>query len=134
MSDKDGFKVCVIGGTSVGKTAIIKRFVEDTFSAKSKATTTAQYTEKMVDVMGSPQPLKFLLWDTAGSERFLAMNKIYYRDAVAVLVVYDVTNKKTLYGDAEHYVQDVKENAPANCIMALVGNKSDLFSKSEVTL
>ena len=54
--------------------------------------------------MGSPQPLKFQLWDTAGSERFLAMNKIYYRDAVAVLVVYDITNKETLFGDAEHYI------------------------------
>ena len=57
--------------------------------------------------MGSNEPVKVQLWDTAGQDRFQSMNKIYYRDATAALVVYDITNKNSLYNDAEHYIRDV---------------------------
>ena len=57
------------------------------------------------------------------------MNRIYFRDTTAALVVYDITNRNSLMTDAEHYIQDIRDNAPGNCIIALVGNKSDLFEK-----
>ena len=84
--------------------------------------------------MGSVDPIKIQLWDTAGQDRFQSMNKIYYRDAIAALVVYDITNKNSLLNDAEHYIRDVRDNAPGNCIIALVGNKSDLYDKQQVSL
>ena len=54
------------------------------------------------------------------------MNRIYYRDASAALVVYDVTKRDTLYTDAEHWMRDVKTNAPEHCIIGMLGNKVDL--------
>ena len=68
------------------------------------------------------------MWDTAGSERFKTINRIYYRDATAALVVYDITKKNTLFGEAEHWIKDLRENAPPHVIIALVGNKSDLYA------
>ena len=89
----------------------------------------ASYMEKSVSVTGSKKPIKIQLWDTAGSERFKAINKIYYRDATAALVVYDITKKDTLFHEAEHWLKDIRENAPGNIIIALAGNKSDLYEK-----
>ena len=62
-------------------------------------------------------------------KRFKSINKIYYRDATAALVVYDITKKETLFHEAEHWIKDIRDNAPSNLILALAGNKSDLFEK-----
>ena len=59
---------------------------------------------------------------------------MYYRDATAALVVYDITKKNTLYQEAEHWIKDLRENAPRHVIIALVGNKGDLYQNQEVTL
>ena len=67
------------------------------------------------------------MWDTAGSERFKTINRIYYRDASAALVVYDVTNPASLDVDALHWIKDLKANAPDHVILGLCGNKVDLI-------
>ena len=90
--------------------------------------------EKSVSVAGQTKPIKIQLWDTAGSERFKTINRIYYRDATAALVVYDITKKNTLFTEAEHWIKDLRDNAPPNVIIALVGNKSDLYADQEVSL
>ena len=88
---------------------------------------TASYMEKVVEIAGSENPIRIQLWDTAGSERFKTINRIYYRDATAALVVYDITDRFSLFQEAEHYIKDIKENAPSNVIIALAGNKSDRY-------
>ena len=90
--------------------------------------------EKEIEVAGIDQPIRIQLWDTAGAERFKTFNRIYYRDAVAAVVVYDVTKRDTLVGEAEHWIRDLKDCAPPNCIIGLAGNKSDLYKKQEVPL
>ena len=94
----------------------------------------ASYLEKMVPIAGSEQPIRMQLWDTAGSERFKAINRIYYRDAVAALIVYDITKKDSMLVEAEHWIKDIKDNAPPNIIIALAGNKADLYKKQEVSM
>ena len=74
------------------------------------------------------------MWDTAGSERFKSLNRIYYRDATAALVVYDITSRKSLEVEAEHWIRDLRENAPGHVIIGLAGNKSDMYKKQEVSL
>ena len=89
----------------------------------------ASYMEKIVPIAGSEVPIKIQLWDTAGSERFKTINRIYYRDATAAIVVYDITKQNSLHQEAEHWIKDLKENAPSNVIIGLAGNKSDLYRK-----
>ena len=102
------FKVVLIGGASVGKSAIFRRYMEGGFEKNSSATITASYLEKKVEIPGSSNYLKIQLWDTAGSERFKTINRIYYRDASAALVVYDVTNPMSLEVDALHWIKDLR--------------------------
>ena len=130
----DSYKVVLIGGSSVGKSSIFKRYIAGSFNDKSQVTMSASYMEKKVPIQGSSHDIKIQLWDTAGSERFKTINRIYYRDATAALVVYDITKRNTLFQEAEHWIKDLKENAPNGVIIALVGNKSDLYKKQEISL
>ena len=90
--------------------------------------------EKVVAVPGFSTNIKMQLWDTAGSERFRTVNQIYYRNAGAALVVYDITRRSTLFQEAAEWIRDLKESAPDHCTIVLTGNKSDLYQKQEVTL
>ena len=130
----DSYKVVLIGGSSVGKSSIFKRYIQGNFNDKTQVTMSASYMEKVVPVAGSTHPIKIQLWDTAGSERFKTINRIYYRDATAAIVVYDITKRNSLFIEAEHWIKDLKENAPPNVIIGLVGNKSDLFKYQEISL
>ena len=62
------------------------------------------------------------------------INRIYYRDATAALVVYDVTNQASLSQEAEYWIKDIEKNAPPHIIIGLAGNKCDLHERSEVSL
>ena len=130
----ESYKVVLFGGSSVGKSSVFKRYMVGSYSDKTNVTMAASYMEKEVEVMGSPAPIRIQLWDTAGSERFRSINRIYYRDATAALVVYDITKRNTLFGDAEHWIRDLRENAPGHIIIGLAGNKSDLYKKQEISL
>ena len=130
----DSYKVVLIGGSSVGKSSIFRRYMQGEFTPKSSVTMSASYMEKVVPVAGAKKPIKIQLWDTAGSERFKTINRIYYRDATAALVVYDITKKDTLFMEAEHWIKDIKANAPGHVIIALCGNKSDLYENQQVSL
>merc|ERR1712166_1149515 len=117
------FKVVLIGGASVGKSAIFRRYMEGGFEKNSSATITASYLEKKVEIPGSNNYLKIQLWDTAGSERFKTINRVYYRDASAAIVVFDLCNKDSMETDAVHWINVLKKNAPPHLIMGLCGNK-----------
>ena len=103
--------------------------MENEFDKKTSATISANYLEKVVQVEGSVNKIRIQLWDTAGHERFKTINRIYYRDASAALVVYDITRRDTLYTEAEHWLKDIRTNAPKHCIIGIAGNKVDLFDK-----
>jgi small GTP-binding protein len=71
------------------------------------------------------------IWDTAGQEKYKALTKNYYRDAVGAIVVYDVTRPETLES-AKGWIKDLKEKAGSDVVMLLVGNKIDLVELREV--
>lgn len=72
------------------------------------------------------------LWDTAGSEQFRSVTRNYFRDAYAAIVVFDVTNRESLR-NCKTWIEDLKAQAPENCLMCLTGNKIDLEDKREVS-
>lgn len=69
--------------------------------------------------------IKFEIWDTAGQERFASLAPMYYRNAQAALVVYDVTKPSSLT-KAKHWVAELQRQASPGIVIALVGNKLDL--------
>ena len=116
-------KVVVLGEGRVGKTSLMLRYTKDTFSDSQEPTVSASYVEKRVNLDG--KPCKVNVWDTAGQERFHALGPLYYRDADAALVVFDVTDQGTL-DKAKLWVKELRAMVEDRIPIALAGNKSDL--------
>ena len=127
----DPKKVVIIGSSGVGKTAILKRLVEDTFSTDSQSTIGVEFDSTMIDVDG--QQVKLQIWDTAGQERFRSIAKAYFRNAVGVILVFDITERKT-FDDVNMWLNDVHSLCDPTAVVLLIGNKSDLSTNRVVTL
>ena len=125
------YKLVFLGDQNVGKTSIITRFMYDSFDTSYQATIGIDFLCKTMYL--DNRTVRLQLWDTAGHDRFRSINRIYYRDAAAALIVYDVTRRDSLYQDADHWLKDVKENAPGHVIIGIVGNKCDMVSKRKVS-
>ena len=83
-------KVVLLGEGRVGKTSLVLRFCKDTFSESQSPTIQASFLDKAVTV--GENRISLAIWDTAGQERFHALGPIYYRDADAALLVFDITD------------------------------------------
>eukprot|EP00027_Filamoeba_sp_ATCC50430_P009839 CAMPEP_0168561684 /NCGR_PEP_ID=MMETSP0413-20121227/11727_1 /TAXON_ID=136452 /ORGANISM="Filamoeba nolandi, Strain NC-AS-23-1" /LENGTH=215 /DNA_ID=CAMNT_0008593073 /DNA_START=64 /DNA_END=711 /DNA_ORIENTATION=- len=134
MSDEDFdflYKVVVTGDSGVGKTNIISRFTSGEFQQENKATIGVEFGHAEVTLANGTQ-IKVQIWDTAGQERFRAITRGYYRGAVGALMVYDITKAQT-FKNVEKWLQELHEHADANIVIMLVGNKTDLHDKREVS-
>jgi small GTP-binding protein len=116
-------KIIIIGNSGVGKTALMRRLVEDTFTESSQTTIGVEYDQKIIPV--GDQLLKLQIWDTAGQERFKSIARAYYRNASGVILVFDLANHKS-FEDLGEWLNDVQVLCPPNVVVQLVGNKSDL--------
>ena len=118
------YKIVTIGDSNVGKTCIIKRFVDNTFDNKDFISTVGiDFSTKMVHV--DDVKIKLQIWDTAGQERFRAITTTYYRVANGVIIVYDITSRET-FEQVTHWLNEIllhEENISIPKI--LVGNKLD---------
>jgi len=128
------FKILVIGELGAGKTSIIKRYVHQFFSNNYKATIGVDFALKIVE-LESGGVVRLQLWDIAGQERFGSMTRVYYRDAAAAFVVFDLTRVATLEAavkwkrDLDEKVSTV-DGTPVPAI--LLGNKCDLPREAEM--
>jgi len=122
---KDKVKVVMLGKYSAGKTCLIDRLVHERFLGPTSATVGAAFNafDVAIDPRGSKK-LTLGIWDTAGSDRFEALTKMYYKDALAALVCFDLTDADS-YERAKTWITRVSESEP-NCILVLVGTKLDL--------
>eukprot|EP00755_Sulcionema_specki_P035597 Sspe_Gene.105192::Locus_82246_Transcript_1_1_Confidence_1.000_Length_841::g.105192::m.105192/K07891/RAB22; Ras-related protein Rab-22 len=128
-------KVVMVGEVGVGKTSIANRFIEDKFSDKMRQTIGATYMYRDMKVPRDDEgevQVKFSLWDTAGQEMYHSLVPVYFRQAAAVVLVYDILNTKGLQA-ARSWVDQVVEHAPPGVIMALAGNKLDLEDERKVS-
>lgn len=123
-------KVCLLGDTGVGKSCLVLRFVSDRFDDRSKPTIGASFMSKMF--VADEQVYKFQIWDTAGQERYRSLAPLYYRDASAAIVVYDITNQTSFYA-LKDWIKEIKRYGPQECVIAIAGNKCDLEDQREVS-
>ncbi|KAM9451716.1 ras-related protein Rab-38 [Clarias gariepinus] len=94
MQQEHLFKVLVIGDLGVGKTSIIKRYVHQIFSQNYRATIGVDFALKVL-TWDNHTVIRLQLWDIAGQERYGNMTRVYYREAVGALIVFDVTRAST---------------------------------------
>ena len=123
-------KVVVVGDSGVGKTNLIKRFVQNQFSANTKATVGVEFLSKSYKI--NDQVFKIELWDTAGQERYKSITAAYYKGAKGALVVYDVTSKTT-FENIDKWMSEIKEKASPDMKVMIVGNKIDLKEERVVS-
>ena len=124
------FKVVVVGDSGVGKTNLIKRFINDTYNKDSKATVGVEFLSKTYLI--NQEVFKIEIWDTAGQERYKSITAAYYKGAKGAMIVYDVTNQ-TSFDNVDNWANEIKEKAARNINLMIVGNKTDLTDKIVVT-
>ncbi|CAL8274150.1 unnamed protein product [Lota lota] len=117
------FKVMLVGDSGVGKTCLLVRFKDGAFLAGSFISTVGiDFRNKVLDIDGVK--VKLQIWDTAGQERFRSVTHAYYRDAHALLLLYDVTNK-TSFDNTRAWLAEINEYAQEDVVLMLLGNKAD---------
>ncbi|KAM3873303.1 protein ENTREP3 [Diretmus argenteus] len=124
------FKLLLIGDSGVGKTCLIIRFAEDNFNTTYISTIGIDFKVKTIDVDG--KKVKLQVWDTAGQERFKTITTAYYRGAMGIILVYDITDEKS-FENIQNWMKSIKENASAGVSRMLLGNKCDIEAKRKVS-
>ena len=129
--DLETLKIVIIGESGVGKTSIISQFIDQIFQKDQQSTIGGTFSTKTIKC-GNGKILKLEIWDTAGQERYRSVTKMFYKDANAAILVYDITNKFSFEELQNYWMEQVKESSPKNIILAVVANKSDLIEYEQV--
>ncbi|XP_050426242.1 ras-related protein Rab-7L1-like [Adelges cooleyi] len=122
------FKVIIIGDPTVGKTAFVKRYVQNSYSREYKGTVGVDFALKIIKI-SETETIKLQLWDIAGQERFTWMTRVYYKDAHGCVIMFDLSNKNSFVNTLK-WKKDVDakctqpDGSPIPCM--LLGNKCDL--------
>eukprot|EP00735_Rhodelphis_limneticus_P001050 TRINITY_DN11601_c0_g1::TRINITY_DN11601_c0_g1_i1::g.21983::m.21983 TRINITY_DN11601_c0_g1::TRINITY_DN11601_c0_g1_i1::g.21983 ORF type:complete len:198 (+),score=41.10,sp/Q9SN68/RAF2B_ARATH/52.36/4e-62,Ras/PF00071.17/4.8e-52,Miro/PF08477.8/1.8e-18,Arf/PF00025.16/3.3e-10,Gtr1_RagA/PF04670.7/8.3e-07,MMR_HSR1/PF01926.18/7.2e-06,GTP_EFTU/PF00009.22/0.0013,DUF258/PF03193.11/0.0013,NTPase_1/PF03266.10/0.0027,SRPRB/PF09439.5/0.0069,ABC_tran/PF00005.22/0.011,DUF815/PF05673.8/0.091,DUF815/PF05673.8/4.2e+02 len=117
-------KVVLLGDTGVGKSSLVLRFVTNQYRDYSESTIGASFLTKTV--RNGDESIKFQIWDTAGQEKYHSLAPIYYRNASIAILVFDLGNLDS-FKTLKSWVTELQENGPTGIIIALAGNKLDLY-------
>lgn len=117
------FRLLLLGDSAVGKSSLILRWTQDTFSPSLASTVGVTFKSKKVQYCG--EWIQVQVWDTAGQENFHKITTSYYRNAQGIMLVYDVSEPKSLES-VEYWIKSIKANASEAVHIALIGNKIDL--------
>lgn len=117
------FKLLVIGDSGVGKSSLLRRFVDDVYLPEHASTIGVDFAQRTLSLDG--KRVKLQVWDTAGSERFRAVTSGYYRGAHGIIVVFDVADKRS-FEHVRYWIAEAGRHSPTTAQRMLVGNKSDL--------
>ena len=132
MSKQD-YKVVILGASGVGTTCLGLRFVKDQFVNYTASTIGASFLVK--ELVFNNQKMTMQIWDTAGQERFRSMAPLYYRGAVAAILVFSITDEGS-FDKLKEWVRELKINHPADepLVLAIACNKADLAEQRVVPL
>lgn len=124
------FKLLLIGNSGVGKSCILMRYADNSFTENFFNTIGVDFKIKTITL--NDQVIKMQIWDTAGQDRFRTLTSSYYRGAHGIIIVYDVTSKES-FDNVRTWMQEIEKFASENVNKLLVGNKWDLEEQREVT-
>ena len=129
-TDEYVYKVLLLGDTTVGKTCFLMKYTDKTFQDIHMATIGLDYRLKSMKLK-SGKNIKLQIWDTAGQDRFRAITKNYYKGSHGIVLIYDVTNVQT-FENVKQWVSQIREEASANVIIYIAGNKIDMEEERKV--
>lgn len=122
MSFDSIIKVTLLGEAGSGKSSIIHQFLTQSFSASNSPTIGALNQLRTIHYLN--REYSFSIWDTAGQERYRSISKMLYRDAKAVILVFDLTSRDSFTSLSTWY-ESVQETSPKQVIILIAGNKTD---------
>merc|ERR1711907_345086 len=123
------FKLLLIGDSGVGKSCLLLRFADDSYTESYISTIGVDYKIRTIQLDG--KTIKLQIWDTAGQERFRTITSSYYRGAHGIIVVYDITDADS-FGNVKQWLEEIQRYACEGVNKLMVGNKCDLASKRKV--
>lgn len=123
-------KVVIVGDTGVGKTNLLTRYTKNTFYENSKNTIGVDFSGVDMNIRG--KSIKTQFWDTAGQEKYQSMASAYYKNSLGAFLVYDITRVET-FNNLGKWIDLLKEHSNPEILIFLIGNKSDLAAKRQVT-
>ncbi|XP_067942545.1 ras-related protein Rab-8A-like [Watersipora subatra] len=124
------FKLLLIGDSGVGKTCVLFRFSEDAFNSTFISTIGIDFKIRTIDLEG--KKIKLQIWDTAGQERFRTITTAYYRGAMGIMLVYDITAEKS-FENIKNWIRNIEEHASSDVEKMVLGNKCDMNDRRQVT-
>ena len=133
MSEPESIKVVLVGESGVGKTSIIQQFTTKKFDPHRETSLSAQFISKTVNFQDLGKEIKFDIWDTVGQEKYRSLAKIFYKDAKVIVFVYDITTEYSFNELKNYWYEETKSNTDGNPILAVVGNKIDLYKDQKVS-
>lgn len=124
------FKVVLIGDSGCGKTSMSNRYNFNNFNTNVASTMGSEF-KTITFFTPNNKELSLHIWDTAGQERFRSFVRIYFKDAFAIIFVFDLTNMNSLQ-NIEMWYREYKNSAPdeSKTFIFLVGNKADMIDKA----
>ena len=125
------FKYIIIGDSFVGKSKILLRYTNNTYNENFVITIGAEFGAKTIII--DDQEIRIQIWDTAGMENFKSITRSYYKNSICALIVYDISNKDS-FKNVLNWIEDCKVFSPKNILLVLIGNKSDLNEKRQVSI
>jgi Ras-related protein Rab-1A len=131
MSDYDFmFKILVIGDSGVGKSSLLRRFVDSDYSEEYSSTIGIDFKIKTITV--DRMVVKLQIWDTAGQERFRSLGTSYFRGSHGVFIVTDITDPETFHHVSSIWIPMIKQNTIEEVPVIILVNKCDLKSQARV--
>ncbi len=123
------FKILLLGDGAVGKTSLLRRFIDNTFSPDYKGTIGVQFMTRTVQIANNE--IKLVIWDVAGQAKTASFRHLYYKDAERIILVYDLTRRDT-FENLDKWVLDAIQYTTIDTKIAVLGNKRDLNDRRDV--
>ena len=133
MSDlnENVYKLLLLGDSTVGKTCFLIKYTDQSFQDIHMATIGLDYRVKTMKLKNN-KDVKIQIWDTAGQDRFRSITKNYYKGSHGIILIYDITNRRT-FENVQQWISQIREETSQNVVIYLIGNKIDMKEERKVS-